>query len=125
MLKEKLKEDRFISERELNEIINEKLSTLGISNINRKQDIDENENIIYPIPKQKHPLHKPEIPEHKKIIREIITFEQDLDILGYIFEDEFTADAVIKTLKESPLEIQIITKIILSLYERINNYYGE
>ena len=70
-------------------------------------------------------MHKTEIPEHKKIIRESITFEEDSDILGYIFEDEFTVDAVIKTLKESPLEIQIITKIILSLYERINNYYGE
>lgn len=125
MLKEKLKEDRFISERELDEIINEKLSTLDISNINRKQDINKKEDIIHPIPKPKHPLHKTEIPEHKKIIRESITFEEDSDILGYIFEDEFTADAVIKTLKESPLEIQIITKIILSLYERINNYYGE
>lgn len=123
MIKEKIKEERYINERELDEIIEEKLSKLNMEFIN-KEPHPNKEREIHNNPTRPLKLHEHKKPDNK-IIRENITFTENMEALEYIFEDEFTISAVIKTLKESPLEIQIITKIIISLYERINDLYGE
>lgn len=55
----------------------------------------------------------------------MINLDEEFETLIDIFGDEFTAEAVIRSLKESPNEIQIIAKIIMKLYENIEAIYGE
>ena len=55
----------------------------------------------------------------------MINLDEEFETLMNIFEDEFTAEAVIKALKESPNEIQIIAKITMNLYKKIDEIYGE
>ena len=54
-----------------------------------------------------------------------LNINDDFAILIDIFQNEYTAEATIKALKESPAEIQIIAKLIINLYEKIDRVYGE
>ena len=54
-----------------------------------------------------------------------MNINDDFAILIDIFQNEYTAEATIKALKESPAEIQIIAKLIINLYEKIDRVYGE
>ena len=56
---------------------------------------------------------------------ELLNINDDFAILIDIFQNEYTAEATIKVLKESPAEIQIIAKLIINLYEKIDRVYGE
>ena len=56
---------------------------------------------------------------------ELLNINDDFAILIDIFQNEYTAEAIIKALKESPAEIQIIAKLIINLYEKIDRVYGE
>lgn len=114
MMKENLKEDKFISERDLERILDERLSKLDLIDNNHRKE------------PEKHP-HKPLHLEHKpkKHERLMINLDEEFETLIDIFGDEFTAEAVIRSLKESPNEIQIIAKIIMKLYENIEVIYGE
>lgn len=114
MMKENLKEDKFISERDLERILDERLSKLDLIDNNHRKE------------SEKHP-HKPLHLEHKpkKHERLMINLDEEFETLIDIFGDEFTAEAVIRSLKESPNEIQIIAKIIMKLYENIEVIYGE
>lgn len=120
MMREKLEEDRMIRESELDEILNEKLEKLNIAPKNAiveerhpKKSVD---HIHKPLPHDLKP--KP----HEKLK---LNLDNDYEVLLNIFDDEFTADAVIKALKESPVEIQIIAKIIMDLHKKIDEIYGE
>lgn len=120
MIKERLKKDRIIKESELDEILNEKL---GKFNIDIKSVIDDEKNPKKPEHHPHKPLqHEQKLKPHEKLKLDL---DDDYEILIDIFEDEFTADAVIKSLKEGPIEIQIIAKITMNLYKKIDGIYGE
>lgn len=120
MMREKLEEDRMIRESELDEILNEKLEKL---NITPKDVLVEKRHPKKP----EHPIHKPlhHEPKPKPHEKLKLDLDNDYEILLNIFDDEFTTDAVIKALKESPVEIQIIAKITMDLYKKIDEIYGE
>ena len=125
-------EDRIISERELDAVLREKLIKM-ISDIDKKEiskevktkpedkrriELEDGEK-VKPLPK--HPKHLP--PKHK--LQGILNIEEDFETLISIFGDEFTAEAAIKILEESPVEIQIIAKITMNLYNKIDKICGE
>ena len=118
MMREKFEEDRMIRESELDEILNEKLTKLNIDAKNMAGDE------ICP-KKIEHHMHKPLHHQPKPHGKLKLNLDNDYEILLNIFDDEFTADAVIKALKESPVEIQIIAKITMDLHKRIDEIYGE
>lgn len=118
MMREKLEEDRMIKESELDEILNEKLEKL---NITPKDILVEKRHPKKP----EHPIHKPLHHEPKPHEKLKLDLDNDYEILLNIFDDEFTTEAVIKALKESPVEIQIIAKITMDLYKKIDEIYGE
>lgn len=125
-------EDRIISERELDAVLREKLIKM-ISDIDKKEiskevkpkpedkrriELEDGEK-VKPLPK--HPKHLP--PKHK--LQGILNIEEDFETLIGVFGDEFTAEAAIKILEESPVEIQIIAKITMNLYNKIDKICGE
>lgn len=125
-------EDRIISERELDAVLREKLIKM-ISDIDKKEiskevktkpedkrriELEDGEK-VKPLPK--HPKHLP--PKHK--LQGILNIEEDFETLISIFGDEFTAEAAIKILEESPVEIQIIAKITMNLYNKVDKICGE
>lgn len=125
-------EDRIISERELDAVLREKLIKM-ISDIDKKEiskevkpkpedkrriELEDGEK-VKPLPK--HPKHLP--PKHK--LQGILNIEEDFETLISVFGDEFTAEAAIKILEESPVEIQIIAKITMNLYNKIDKICGE
>ncbi len=125
-------EDRIISERELDAVLREKLIKM-ISDIDKKEiskevkpkpedkrriELEDGEK-VKPLPK--HPKHLP--PKHK--LQGILNIEEDFETLISVFGDEFTAEAAIKILEESPVEIQIIAKITMNLYNKVDKICGE
>ena len=118
MMREKFEEDRMIRESELDEILNKKLTKL---NIDAETIIGDE---IRP-KKIEHHVHKPLQHQPKSHEKLKLNLDSDYEILLNIFDDEFTADAVIKALKESPVEIQIIAKIVMDLHKKIDEIYGE
>lgn len=72
-----------------------------------------------------HPKHPhPPIPLHeRKDLR--IDFIRDKKLIETIFEDEDTAKAVIDIITTSPTEIQIVLKVVLDLYNKVNSLKGE
>ena len=124
MMKEKLKENKIIYENEIDTIIDEKISKL-IENV--KKDYESStkaKNDIHALNKPKHLEHEPlhPVPPHR--IYENLNLDNNLENLINVFGDEYTAIAVIKALKESPIEIQIIAKIVINIHDRINEIYG-
>ena len=86
-----------------------------------------------PLPPHERPLppHERPLPPHlkhrelKENLKLNIDFNDKFETLLNIFEEENTADAVIKTLEKSPAEIQIIAKIVLDMHEKIDYLIGE
>lgn len=118
MMREKFEEDRMIRESELDEILNEKLTKL---NINTKNAVGDEIHLKKIEHQARKPLHRqPKLHEKLKL-----NLDNDYETLLNIFDDEFTVDAVIKALKESPVEIQIIAKITMDLHKKIDEIYGE
>ena len=70
----------------------------------------------------KHP-HPPIPPHERKDLR--IDFIRDKELIETIFEDEDTAKAVIDIITTSPTEIQIVLKVVLDLYNKVNSLKGE
>ena len=66
------------------------------------------------------PLPKHLIEEHLNL-----NFMQDSDVLNKAFDDEETVDAVIKVMSKSPVEIQIVFKLVLDLYKTVNELKEE
>lgn len=119
-MRERLEEDRMIKESELDEILIEKLAKLNIDTKNVTEDECHSKKSDHHVHKPLH--HEPKPKPHEKLKLDL---DNDYEILLNIFDDEFTADAAIKSLKESPVEIQIIAKITMDLYKKIDEIYGE
>ena len=83
-----------------------------------------------PHPKQPHPEgtdHKhphPPIPPHERKDLKI-DFKQDEELLKEIFGDDDTAKAVVDIITTSPTEIQIVLKVVIDLYSKVNESKGE
>ncbi len=118
MMRKKFEEDRMIRESELDKILNEKLTKLNIDAKNMTGDEKCPKKIDHYMHKPLHHQPKP----HEKLK---LNLDNDYEMLLNIFDDEFTADAVIEALKDSPVEIQIIAKITMDLHKRIDEIYGE
>ncbi len=121
MNQKELSEDRFILESEIDEILLKKL---------KEMKLELNNNIVtsvkkeHPLSFNKHQISEKPLPPKPKLF-ELLNINDDFAILIDIFQNEYTAEAIIKALKESPAEIQIIAKLIINLYEKIDRVYGE
>lgn len=73
-------------------------------------------------PGHKHP-HPPIPPHERKDLK--IDFKQDEALLKEIFGDDDTAKAVIDIMTTSPTEIQIVLKVVIDLYSKVNESKGE
>lgn len=73
-------------------------------------------------PHPKHP-HPPIPPHERKDLK--IDFKQDEGLLKEIFGDDDTAKAVIDIITTSPTEIQIVLKVVIDLYSKVNGQNGE
>lgn len=73
-------------------------------------------------PDHKHP-HPPVLPHERKDFN--IDFKQDEELLKEIFGDDDTAKAVVDIIKASPTEIQIVLKVVIDLYNKVNESRGE
>lgn len=76
-----------------------------------------------PHPKHPHPKHPPIPPHERKDLK--IDFKQDEGLLKEIFGDDDTAKAVIDIITTSPTEIQIVLKVVIDLYSKVNGQNGE
>ena len=70
-----------------------------------------------------HPKHPPIPPHERKDLK--IDFKQDEGLLKEIFGDDDTAKAVIDIITTSPTEIQIVLKVVIDLYSKVNGQNGE
>ena len=73
-------------------------------------------------PHPKHP-HPPIPPHERKDFK--IDFSNDKELLENIFGDEDTTKAVIDVITISPTEIQIVLKVVIDLYNKVNDSKGE
>ena len=71
---------------------------------------------------KKHP-HLPIPPHERKDLK--IDFKQDEELLKEIFGDNDTAKAVVDIITTSPTEIQIVLKVVINLYNKVNESKGE
>ncbi len=133
-----MREKKIISPREVDEMIDRKLRDLKlIEGIVEPREIVEEDDKHHQRPHEKelhHPKLHEEIPHHAKTHEEIphhkiekleLHLEEKRESLIEIFGDESTAEAVIKTFKKSPIEIQLIAKMVIDLHEKINDILGE
>lgn len=72
-------------------------------------------------PHPKHP-HLPTPPHERKDLK--IDFKQDEELLKNIFGDDDTAKAVVEIITTSPTEIQIVLKVVIDLYNKVNESKG-
>lgn len=113
----------------------EKLKQLEKALDDLKLKIKEVEEIKEERPKEKEKLERvekfdkplPPKPLPKHLIEEHLNlnFMQDSDVLNKAFDDEETVDAVIKVMSKSPVEIQIVFKLVLDLYKTVNELKEE
>ena len=73
--------------------------------------------------KHPHPKHPPIPPHERKDLK--IDFKQDEELLEEIFGDDDTAKAVVDIITTSPTEIQIVLKVVIDLYSKVNEQKGE
>ena len=112
-----MREKKIVSPREVDEIIDRKLRELKlIEGIVEPRKIDE-EFKHQPKPHEKSPHHDG--------VKLELHLEDQFDSLIEIFGDESTAEAVIKTFRKSPIEIQLIAKMVIDLHEKFNDILGE
>ena len=111
-MKEKFNEDKIIREIDIEAIIERKLSKLIEAPIKPKEKLHHH-------PKPHHHL------KHKEPIKLEFEFDENIDTIINVFGDESTAEAIIKSLKESPIEIQVLAQLIIDLHERLDETLGE
>ena len=111
-MKEELNENREINEFDIEAIIDRKLTNMA----------DEAFKL-----KHKEADHHPKIHrlEHRKPLKLELDFDEKIDTILSVFGDDSTADAVIRSLKESPIEIQIIAKLVIDLYKKLDEIIGD
>lgn len=74
-------------------------------------------------PEGPHPKHPPIPPHEGKDLK--IEFSNDIELLKEIFGDDDTAKAVIDIITASPTEIQVVLKVVIDLYSKVNEAKGE
>ena len=114
----KERENKVFRELEVEEIIDRKLAEMVGEHFKIKQK-DESHN---------HPkLHHQKSHHHKHSgpLKLEFDFEEKINTIINTFGDESTAEAVIRSLKDSPVEIQVIAKLIIDLHERLDEVLGE
>ncbi len=104
--------DELENDKELEELIERKI----IKYLNKKDELEEPKKEK---PKPHHHIHHLE-EKNKKELKEILDINRDFDELLNIFEDEPTAEAIVKIMKESPTEIQVVVKLIIELSRKID-----
>ena len=117
-MKEISNKNKNISEIDIEGIIEKKLMDLVEDRINPNHQVELHHHRIHP-PKPHHPK-----PDHVEL-KDSLNIEDQIDVLINVFGDESTADAVIKILNDSPIEIQVIAKLIIDLYERLSEIVEE
>ena len=114
-MKENSNKNKIISEFDIESIVEKKLMEMAEDRIKLNHKI----GLRHP----KTHVHKPHYPEPNHIeLKDILNIEDQIDVLINVFGDESTAEAVIKIMNESPMEIQVIAKLIIDLYERLSEF---
>lgn len=118
-MKEKLIENRIMEESDIEEIIDRRLAEMVGEHFKIKQKEEPHKHTkLHVHPK---PLHS----KHHEPLKLEFDFEENIDTIINTFGDESTADAIIRSLKESPIEIQVIAKLIIDLHKRLDEALGE
>lgn len=112
-MKERLNKNRIIEESQIEEIIDGKLTEMEDEHSKKNQTGE-----IHNHPKVHHP-------KHHRSLKLSIDFEERMDTIINAFGDQSTAEAIIRSLKDSPVEIQVIAKLIIDLHEKIDKTLGE
>ena len=118
-MKEKFKEDKIIREVDIEAIIERKLAELINGPIKPKEEK------LHHHPKSHHDLKSHHHLIHKEPIKLEFEFDEKINTIINVFGDESTAEAIIKSLKESPIEIQVLAQLIIDLHERLDEALGE
>jgi len=120
-----MREKKIVSPKEVDEMIERKLRELKlIEGLVEPREIEE-ELKHHPKPHKKLPHHEKLLPHEHEALRLDLHLEEKIDLLIEIFGDESTAHAVIKTFNKSPLEIQLIAKMVIDLHDKFNDILGE
>lgn len=122
-----MREKKIISPREVDEMIDRKLRDLKlIEGIIEHREFaeDSKPHPIHHEEEKHHPKRHEELPHHK-VERFELHLEEKRESLIEIFGDESTAEAIIKTFKKSPIEIQLIARMVIDLHEKFNDILGE
>ena len=117
-MKESSNKNKAISEFDIESIIENKLMEIVEDRIKPNHKIELRHSKVHP--------HRPHLPEHIHIeLKVILNIEDQIDVLINVFGDESTAEAVIKIMNGSPIEIQVIAKLIVDLYEKLSEFIEE
>ena len=120
------KENKKFKELEVEEIIDRKLAEMVGEHFKIKQQEELNRDLEpNNEPKPHHDLKSHHHLKHKEPIKLEFEFDEKIDTIINVFGDESTAEAIIKSLKESPIEIQVLAQIIIDLHERLDEALGE
>lgn len=94
-----------------------------VKRLERTSDKPHSKHPESTVHKHHHPKHPPIPPHERKNLK--IDFKQDEELLKEIFGDDDTAKAVVDIITTSPTEIQIVLKVVIDLYSKINEQKGK
>lgn len=124
-MKEKLIENRIMEESDIEEIIDRRLAEMVGEHFKIKQKEEPHNHTKLHVHPKPHAHPKPLHPKHHEPLKIEFDFEENIDTIINTFGDESTAEAIIRSLKESPAEIQVIAKLIIDLHKRLDETLGE
>lgn len=117
-----MKEKRLDSELDIEEIIDRKLAEMIGEHFKIKQSEEEHKAPKCVDPHPIKPHKKPEPPRPHEPLKVKLNFEENIDTIMDVFKDESTSHAIIKALKDSPTEIQIIARLVIDLHEKLDKF---
>lgn len=112
-----MKENKLHRELEIEEIIDRKLAEMVGEHFKIKEKKEEK---IAPPPVKPHHEIKMPLP-----LKHEFNFDEKIHLIANIFGDESTAVAAIRALKTSPVEIQVIAKLVIDLHEKFDEVIKE
>lgn len=115
----KEREKEAFKELEIEEIINRKLAEMVGEHFKVKQKEEVHNELV----SHNHP--KPHHTKRPQTLKLEFDFEEKMNTIISTFGDESTAEAVIRSLQDSPVEIQVLARLILDLHERLDEILGE
>lgn len=118
-----MKENKLHRELEIEEIIDRKLAEMVGEHFKIKQKEEEKE-------KKEEKIAPPPVKPHHEIkmplpLKHEFNFDEKIHLIANIFGDESTAQAAIRALKTSPVEIQVIAKLVIDLHEKFDEVIKE